>query len=140
MHILPTLLLVALTLAASAAGCMSSPATTPDGTSAPTTTTPIFDDQSTIAVDVLDLTPQYSLDKPFSYVARIRTVNVDTVEVTNVVVVVRLVDTELGTVNDTKNVLIERFVPGDEKIYTVHLTGNPDQDYHVETAVLFNQS
>lgn len=140
MRTLPVLLFIALALTAFVAGCMSSPAVTPpDVTSVPTTTRPIFEDQSSIAVDVLGLTPQYSVDKPFSYMARIRAVNEDTAEVTNVVIVVRLVDTKLGTVNDTKNVLIERFIPGDEKIYTVRLTGDPDRDYHVETAALFNQ-
>ncbi|WP_342678130.1 hypothetical protein [Methanofollis sp. UBA420] len=141
MRILPVLLLIALALAAFAAGCTSSPVVTPDVTPVVTAALPqTGDDQPAITVGVLGLTPQYSVDKPFSYLARVQATSPGTVEATGVVVVVTLVDTELNTVNDTKNIAIERFVPGDTKIYDVRLTGKSDREYHVETEVLFNQA
>lgn len=139
MRILPVLLFAALALTLSAAGCMSSPAVTPGVTPAPTAPQP-GDDTPAIAVEVLGLTPQYSVDKPFSYLGRVRATNPTGTEATGVVVVVKLVDTGTGDAADTKNILIERFVPGDTKIYTVRLSGDADREYRVETAVLFNQS
>jgi hypothetical protein len=139
MRILPALLLVALALAASAAGCASAPAVTPEVTPAPVTSL-AGAVAPEITVEVLGLTPQYSVDKPFSYLAQVRTTNPTGADATGVAVVVRLVETATGDVADTKNVLIERFVPGDTKIYTVRLSGDADREYRVETDVLVNQS
>lgn len=139
MRVLPALLLVALVLAVSVAGCASAPAASPAVTPAPVPPSTVATSPA-ITVEVLDLTPQYSVDKPFSYRAQVRTTNPTGADVTGVVVVVRLVETASGSVIDTENILIERFVPGDTKIYTVRLSGDPDQECRVETEVLFNQS
>ncbi|MDD4253805.1 MAG: hypothetical protein PHP59_00300 [Methanofollis sp.] len=140
MRILPALLLIALALAAAGCTSSSSPAVTPDVTPVVTTLIPqTGDDRPAITVEVLGLTPQYSVDKPFSYLAQVKATNAGTVEATGVAVVVKLVDTGTGDAADTKNILIERFVAGDMKIYTVRLSGAPDQEYRVETEVLFNQ-
>ncbi len=139
MRTLPALLLVALTLALSTAGCASAPAASPAVT--PASVTPVEGDETpAIVVEVLGLTPQYSVDRPFTYLARVQTTNPAGPEVTGVAVVVRLVETATGDVADTENIFIERFVPGDTKIYTVRLSGDPEQEYRVETAVLVNQS
>jgi len=139
MRSIAILLLLVLT-AACAAGCSAPP---PEESPAPTTAAtpaPAGGEEPDIVVTVASLTPRYSPDRPFVFTARIEAENQGAIEGRGVVITVTLVDEEANRITDTKNQYIERFMPGDTKIFDITLSNaDPARTYRVETGVIFNQ-
>ncbi|TAJ44455.1 hypothetical protein [Methanofollis fontis] len=134
------LLIALLAAALLCAGCTSE---SPPPTPAPgemVTPAPTPGAAAAISVETLSLTPRYSPDGSFSMVARIRAENTGTLDVTGVVITVELVDTASNTISDSKNQYIERFIPGDSKIYDITLAAEAGRTYEVHSRVVSDQS
>lgn len=134
------ILLLFLMTAACAAGCSAPP---PEEVPAPTaaaTPAPPGGEEPEIAVTVVSLTPRYSPDRPFTFTARIRAENQGAIEARGVVITLTLIDEEANRITDTKNQYIERFMPGETKIFDITLSNaDPARPYRVETGVIFNR-
>lgn len=118
------ILFLILLIAVCSAGCSTSSGGAAAPTTVETTAVPASTGggQPDITVTVVSLTPQYSVDKPLLYKARIDTENQGSVEATGVVIAVNLIDEETGTITDTKNQYVERFLPGEKKSFVISLS------------------
>jgi hypothetical protein len=126
--------------AACAVGCSSPPLEEAPAPTASATPAQADGEDPDIVVTVASLTPQYSPDRPFVFKARISAENRGSIEGRGVVITVSLIDEEENKITDTKNQYIERFMPGDTKIFDITLANaDPARAYRVETGVIFNR-